>query len=644
MSESQIQSAPGKQSDCDCEAWMRPACFGEVFAREYQGKRYCVLHHPGEKSAELFNEAINKKREEQNYQFQGVIFPDSADFGGHSFEQPVSFKGASFGGPVVFARANMVLEADFSETTFKAEADFREVFFAKAVNFSKARFEKDASLASIFFGEDADFAESVFLEKAVFNTSLFNQSADFTRARFDGQAEFRRAEFAASDNQSAIFIESVFATNADFGDARFFGDAKFFKAWFGGETSFRQVEFTGKADFVRSRFNDAEKKADFSAAPFYDLANFREALFLGPADFSKKEFNKNVNFSQVRFDGDVEFSERRFEANADFQETVFGKVVNFVNAFFAGEVKFEEATFKDYVRFAGEETKLFFGLVASLNLQFARCEKPERVSFHTLSLRPHWFVNVDPRKFEFIKVEWDSLADSSNRHLPGWRGRWRNWLTGKERLDLEWEALAQMPGNNRERHRLLSIACRQLAVNAEENHRYSEASIFRYESMEIRRWEHAYRNRQKQRFRHAVGQAIENSSWKYFLSPRDLFGLARKCWGVFRNWRWKAVWSLDWWYWLVSDFGESIGRGFVVFAFLLALFAASYTRADFERPGNSRLGWRREVVSSLAVSLLQRPEPKPAGTGAKALILLETALGPAQAALLALAVRRRFMR
>ena len=41
---------------------------------------------------------------------------------------------------------------------------------------------------------------------------------------------------------------------------------------------------------------------------------------------------------------------------------------------------------------------------------------------------------------------------------------------------------------------------------------------------------------------------------------------------------------------------------------------------------------------------LQKPEPLPANKRAKTLVLLETVLGPVQAALLALAIRRKFMR
>jgi hypothetical protein len=54
--------------------------------------------------------------------------------------------------------------------------------------------------------------------------------------------------------------------------------------------------------------------------------------------------------------------------------------------------------------------------------------------------------------------------------------------------------------------------------------------------------------------------------------------------------------------------------------------------------------WRRAFIYSLAVMSLQKPEPKPLTGTAQTLVLLETILGPVQAALLALAIRRKFMR
>jgi hypothetical protein len=50
------------------------------------------------------------------------------------------------------------------------------------------------------------------------------------------------------------------------------------------------------------------------------------------------------------------------------------------------------------------------------------------------------------------------------------------------------------------------------------------------------------------------------------------------------------------------------------------------------------------LTYSLAVMSLQRPEPKPMTAAAHALVTIESILGPVQAALLALAIRRKFMR
>lgn len=56
------------------------------------------------------------------------------------------------------------------------------------------------------------------------------------------------------------------------------------------------------------------------------------------------------------------------------------------------------------------------------------------------------------------------------------------------------------------------------------------------------------------------------------------------------------------------------------------------------------LEFSRALTYSLGVMSLQKPEPKPLTGTAQTLVLLETILGPLQAALLALAIRRKFMR
>jgi hypothetical protein len=198
---------------------------------------------------------------------------------------------------------------------------------------------------------------------------------------------------------------------------------------------------------------------------------------------------------------------------------------------------------------------------------------------------------VDARKFEFIDVDWD----------------WRRIYIG-----------AHVTAGPRpiSAFRLLSAACRNLAVNAEENHRYEEASRFRYMAMNTRRLE----------------------PWREF-----------------------AFWTLGWWYWLASGYGERAWRAFVVLIGMWLLAAALYTQVGFVRwepkvsnekeaaeakrdeVGQPLRGWR-PLTYSFGVMTLQKPEPRPATDAAQAVVMLETILGPVQAALLALAIRRKFMR
>jgi hypothetical protein len=203
-------------------------------------------------------------------------------------------------------------------------------------------------------------------------------------------------------------------------------------------------------------------------------------------------------------------------------------------------------------------------------------------------------VNVDARKFDFMDVEWGP-----------------NVKRAGTRLDLHLELDALKDKKISPRHRLLSITCRQLALNAEENHRYEEASRFRYLSMEARRKE---------------------------------------------VWRGQAFWRLYWWYWMASGYGERVWRAFVCLFAIWVIFAALYTKVWFTKPEDPTavptaidvvgepLGLKRALAYSLGVMSLQRPDPKPLTDAAEALVRLEAVLGPLQSALLALAIRRKFMR
>ena len=360
----------------------------------------------------------------------------------------------------------------------------------------------------------------------------------------------------------------AFLKDVDFRSATFTADVRFGRAAFSGVANFSAATFKAQADFHAATFSAA---AVFKSATFSGVAHFKSATFSALANFHAATFSAIANFSDVVFNGDAKF----------------------IHGTLSGKTDFSGVTFKAYVEFAGNNSRPLFCDASSLDLRFSRIEKPDHLSFQTLSLRPHWFVNIDVRKFEFINVEWRHRASEEIKDLSS--GGFTLSTTA---------------------HQLLSITCRQLAVNAEDNHRYKEASDFRYLAMDFRRRE---------------------------------------------RWHGLAFWKLSWWYWLASGYGERMLQAFVMLMGILLMSAWLYTHVGFARwepkfasesdaisakrdDVGVPLKFSRAVAYSADVITLQKPEPRPATTAAQAVVRLETILGPVQAALLALAIRRRFMR
>lgn len=425
------------------------------------------------------------------------------------------------------------------------------------------------------------------------------KSADFERAL---QRRLENGAFNFSGvwfPDEVSFYELDFETVADFRCATFSAGANFMRATFSAGADFRWVTFSAAADFSSATFSTVtfffaatfSAEAEFESATFSALADFTEATFKSRADFRSANFNATADFGSATFSAAADFSLATFSAEGDFNRATFSADGDFSRATFRATAKFRSAIFADRLRFVGDEYFQIFTGASELDLQFARIVKPERVSFHTLSLCPHWFVNIDARRFDFTNVDWKRL--SLNEEISGLA----NYIIPSP-------------------HRLLAIARRNLAVNAEENHRYEEASKFRYMAMEARRLE----------------------SWRGF-----------------------APWRLSWWYWLASGYGERVWQAFFVLLGILLLSALLYNHVGFARweakvasesdvavakrdDVGAPLKFSRALTYSAGVMILQKPEPRPATTAAQTVVLLETILGPVQAALLALAIRRKFMR
>jgi len=420
---------------------------------------------------------------------------------------------------------------------------------------------------------------------------LDRKDFDFQGVWFPDEVRFYPFESGTEVN----FSHATFAARVAFGG--FGAAAKFSYASFWGNADFDRATFSGKADFAFATFS---AEANFSSATFSQEANFLGIKVSAEANFSSATFSAEASFSgtfvaDAKFDfaafkAVVYFSQANFRA-VSFYLATFSSDVLFIGATFSGQTTFRYATFAGHLRFARARGLPVFSSTSSLDLELVEIEKTEKVSFHTVILRPHWFVNVDPRKFDFTNVDWD----------------WRN--ANQEIKSLETRGVSSPQS-------FLAIACRRLAENAEDDNRYEDASKFRYLAMDAKRLER-------------------------------LHGF--------------AFWRLSWWYWLASGYGERAFQALVVLLGVWILFGLIYTRVGFahwepklaSEPDTivakrddtaAPLNFSRALTYSAGVMTLQKPEPKPATTAAQTVVLLETILGPVQAALLALAIRRKFMR
>lgn len=455
--------------------------------------------------------------------------------------------------------------------------DFRGVYFPGNVSFT---YGKKAE-----FFDDADFSDATFDGQVYFWDGKFHKKAKFDRTRFNSYVTFKGATIAGD----AEFNHASFKDTVYFENARFLSESSFQKTEFCAYAYFTDAVFSGNAHFLWTAF---KTNSYFSGARFEGNATFTGSQFGGDTSFGGVGFRSNAYINGIDFSGEARFTNATFSSITKFDNSAFSASVNFSKAGFQKNsfTQFINTKFHDHVRFV----QCTFDDQAALNFTFADFEMPERVLFNSVNLHPYWFLNTDARKFSFVKVTWSNI--DSLRSV-------RNEI--KELVSRD----AERP------HQLLAITCRNLAVNAEENHRYEEASKFRYMAMDAQR--------------HA-------------------------------KWRGFAFWRLSWWYWLASGYGERIPRAFVVFLIIWLGFALLYRLPALRcRDGNSDrcISWAstnekesffdislNSAVYAFEVMTLQKPEPRPKSSVARIVVAICSILGPLQAALLALAVRRKFMR
>jgi uncharacterized protein YjbI with pentapeptide repeats len=458
--------------DPDCAKRALKACEGEPFFGDHEGKRYCVLHFPGAEKKGAFEIAFERKLASHDSNYQGW-FPGGNWFAGLTIETPLDLRHTFFAGRAAFYKTTFNSHVTFEGVIFNEGAWFDHSTFGGKVSFNSAHFRKATDFGHATFSGKVDFVSANFLTRAEFGHARFELHADFRDCVFNGEVDFGYSAFKSGSFWPATFNSTVS-----------FSDASFVRA------NFRVSEFKAKAIFSFCVFGSAE----FIDASFGDAAVFSFSRFEEMANFVRAKFDSAIKLDMCSFDNEARFTLATFNGKTDFSYTVF----------------------KDIVSFSAEDEIGGFGKNATCDFRHTRFETPRRVSFHGLTLRPHWFVNLDPREFEFVDVTWIGKLSRHFINIELGELRIRQELERnnaaerraerlrdlelfgdqvaveelkKEEVEAARVAAGELKQRNPRFYRLLSIACRQLAINAEENHRYDQGSDFRFWSMELQRKE-----------------------------------------------------------------------------------------------------------------------------------------------------------
>ena len=231
---------------------------------------------------------------------------------------------------------------------------------------------------------------------------------------FEENVVFARATFNRSE---ANFIEAIFKQKANFEEARFeavttfggaeFGEAIFKSADFHSRVSFGNSRFGSLADFgtaafrVQADFNNASFEAgNFTFTRFCGGASFFRATFHGTASFDWAEFSELAEFGHAAFDGRASFERAKF-GSARFGAARFQLGATFDGATFSGEAEFQLSTF-------GSDSTGNKVVADFSDVQF---EKPTRVWFTQVNkgskggLRAR-FLNCDVEHVNLEDVRW----------------------------------------------------------------------------------------------------------------------------------------------------------------------------------------------------------------------------------------------
>lgn len=230
-------------------------------------------------------------------------------------------------GPCDFSGTIFPGDIDFSETSpdnILSQIDFRECAFIGKTSFGKMTFNRPAIFSKATFKNTVSFSESTFNNFTTFLDTGFDDSANFSRSEFLDRAEFTMAGFKKK---------------ANFSHAKFVGLVDFINTYFKTNCNFRWSTFSTECDFSSAKFDG---KLEFHEAHIDGKAIFAESIFSGPVDFHKTEFKNETSFALATF-----------SETALFKQAIFAEETAIHDATFLMHADFTECSFKNPVSFRG---------------------------------------------------------------------------------------------------------------------------------------------------------------------------------------------------------------------------------------------------------------------------------------------------
>lgn len=482
-----------------------------------------------------------------------------------------------------------------------SNCDFSSFKFPR-MSFAGKTFKKGVHLRSSEFKQGVDFSDAKFEGDAHFEHCKFNGPAIFTHATFSGAASFKRIV-----TQVAAFNSVTFCKQVDFAHARFDDIAHFQWSIFGGNTI------------------DMSDTANFDGAQFKNEANFGSVRFKVRSSFEHATFESTVLFEETQFEETATFERANFITKAAFLDQKFKDDVNFMWASFGQELLIADVVFEKLANFNGVTLALRTSILSTGKYSFCehcsfrglRIPANSLVTFDNLNLEQASFLDSDLTKIQFRDVKW---------HQP-------NLKWHRRRIAL-WDEFH--PHDDDRRHlEKMAENYHQLVSNYESRRDYNTAEDFHIGEMETQRKKrgaglsHGWRRRIRE-----------------WLNP---YGL----------------------YWLMSNYGSSYLQAFLVLVGMLLAISIIFFYSGFQPSKESAGGsnalieynfspdaqheivgfgqwvrdYARAILFSLSIITFQRERfYEPVGDWSRFWLFMAVLLLTTQAAMVLLAIRRRFKR